>query len=149
MANYWFPKMTRMVSFYSRNVAESLIQPHYIISVGEKDDGCQIKPIHKKVLRLIFSDVIESVAPNAPLFNAKQAFQIIDWLETIPKNELVIVHCEAGVSRSAAIAKFMVEHLGYELKSDKYCSIGFAYANKHVFKTLEDAYLLSKIGKAR
>ncbi|AEH03709.1 hypothetical protein AVT69_gp284 [Pseudomonas phage PhiPA3] len=140
--------MSRKVKFYSRLAAMAVTQPHYVISIGEANDGCVLDPEHKSVLRLEFDDIPYHV-DGYRLFSLTDARRILRWLRDVPENETVIVHCEAGVSRSAAVAQFMVDHQGYELEKDQYCNGSFLCANGHVYGTLRmtaleitDQYLL-------
>lgn len=67
------------------------------------------------VLRLQFSDIDRADVPiyNPVLFNNQMADQIFAWLERYASTlEGVVVHCAAGVSRSAAVAKFIAERYG-------------------------------------
>lgn len=62
------------------------------------------------VLRLQFSDIDRPDVPiyNPVLFDTWMADQIFAWLDQHATTlEGVLVHCAAGVSRSAAVAKFI------------------------------------------
>jgi len=87
--------------------------PHNIISIGEHGDGWQLQGCQKNVLRLIFDDIQEQLEERFQLFSQDQAIAIIQWLKTIPNDSLVIVHCEGGVSRSAAVVRFMMDYMGF------------------------------------
>jgi len=89
------------------------------------------------VLRLQFDD-IEEAEPFRPYggskdwpFDKHDAKRIIDWLEE-NKGKLagIYVHCWGGISRSAAVAKFIAEkyNLPFDHSYDKY--------NKLVYETL-------------
>jgi protein-tyrosine phosphatase len=69
------------------------------------------------VLRLQFSDIDRADVPihNPVLFNNQMADQIFAWLERYVNTlEGVVVHCAAGISRSAAVAKFIAERYGLQ-----------------------------------
>jgi len=132
--------MTSKTRFYSRQVAEYLSTPHNIISIGEKNDGWQLKSCHTNVLRLLFDDVQEFLDDSYTMFSTEQAQSIIDWLSTIPEHSLVIVHCEGGVARSAAVVKFMVDKLGYTFEADCFCRGDYSLMNSFVYDILVAQY---------
>jgi len=103
---------------YRRHMIEAALaddQPHVIISVTSEDGDVARLPIGPKtlgVLRLVFADrdcsyVPRIVEPPYPtrLFEEADAAAIVDLIER-HRAELVrvIVHCDAGISRSPAIA---------------------------------------------
>jgi predicted protein tyrosine phosphatase len=53
-------------------------------------------------LLIICCDVLKENEPNAP--TREQVSKILDWGKQLPNDAVVIVHCEAGVSRSTAAA---------------------------------------------
>ena len=68
---------------------------------------------YRSILWLYFDD-IESVHPPYS-FSSSQARQIIETVTCILKSNpqvTIAVHCEVGVSRSQAIAHFIVSHFG-------------------------------------
>lgn len=121
-------------------MAESLSTPHHIISIGEQCDGWNLQNCHTHVLRLLFDDVQEFLDDSYIMFSNEQAQSIIEWLSTIPDDSLVIVHCEGGVARSAAVVKFMVDKLGYEFEADCYCKGDYSLMNLLVYDTLVTQY---------
>lgn len=84
-----------------------------------------------------FNDIDTKMFPWK-LFDKDQARAMIDFLDDLPDHvDAVIVHCEAGISRSAAVALFIRDYYGAELKvlnRDTECY------NRHVRRTLEDVY---------
>ena len=69
--------------------------------------------LYRSILWLYFDD-IESVNPPYS-FSSSQARQIIETVTYILKSNpqiTIAVHCEAGVSRSQAIAHFIASHFG-------------------------------------
>lgn len=132
--------MTNTTRFYGRLITQTLDTPHNIISIGEPLDGCQLNECHTNVLRLLFDDIEYFVTAEYTLFSADQARLIINWLHDIPENSLVIVHCESGVARSAAVVKFMVDVLGYQLDPDRFCKGDYSLKNRHVYDTLVTVY---------
>jgi hypothetical protein len=69
--------------------------------------------LYRSILWLYFDD-IESVNPPYS-FSSSQAHQIIETVTCILKSNpqiTIAIHCEAGVSRSQAIAHFIASHFG-------------------------------------
>lgn len=132
--------MGNKTRFYNRQVAESLSTPHHIISIGEQGDGWKLQNCHTNVLRLLFDDVQEFLDDSYTMFSMGQAQSIIDWLSTIPDDSLVIVHCEGGVARSAAVVKFMIDQMGYEFEADHYCREDYSLMNILVYDHLVEQY---------
>jgi len=108
---------------------------HGMISITEPS---RTAPIDKDkwgaLLRLRFHD-IDKHRQNYILFNHKYAKRIINWLK---ENEdiltVVHVHCAQGISRSAAVAKFIAEVYGLEFPNT------YALYNKHVYAELRKYY---------
>ncbi len=130
----------KTVSFYSRWFAESLIEPSYIISIGEDKYFAKFKIQHHSVLQLGFHDIDSYLGEKYTIFSKEHAIKIIEWIEKHKNVCSFIVHCEAGISRSAAIAKFLVDFYDFKLKKDKYCDGDFSLMNFHVYKTLSNVY---------
>jgi predicted protein tyrosine phosphatase len=62
-------------------------------------------------LLLHFEDNIDEHEPNSP--TREHVSQILEWGSTLPKDAVVLVHCEAGISRSTAAAlALLVQHHG-------------------------------------
>jgi len=83
------------------------------------------------ILRLWVHD-IDKPWQNYVLFSDDDADRIIHWLKK-HENEFkgIIVHCAMGISRSAAIARFIAKV--YDLPFDEREGMQF---NRHVFNTL-------------
>ena len=62
-------------------------------------------------LSLKFHDVLERQKGKVA-FDSSHANAIVDFVKKNNKHD-VIVHCEAGLSRSAAVVRFLVEHFDY------------------------------------
>jgi predicted protein tyrosine phosphatase len=81
--------------------------PHVIISINEP--GCPPWPIYEGggcngVLRLFFNDIDVPRAEHT-LMSEKDAEDIVRFVtESLSKVNMIIVHCHAGISRSAAVA---------------------------------------------
>ena len=60
-----------------------------------------------RVLTLVFDDVEYGNSGNHIVFNKGQAEDILEFIRNLPPAEdlIVMIHCEAGISRSAGIAR--------------------------------------------
>ena len=92
----------------------------------------QLQPDWGEVLRLEFDDVsirgdhLHGITPN-------QAGQVIEFLNAVQhKVDKVVVHCVAGVSRSAGVAKFIAERYGLDFDH------GYGLYNRLVYDTLKE-----------
>ncbi len=90
----------------------------------------------KNKLSLKFSD-IEEETDNEILFNQVFAKQIVDFINK-NKDKKFIINCEAGISRSAAVALFLESFLGLETSVDKH--IRFE-PNMFIFNLLKQTLL--------
>jgi predicted protein tyrosine phosphatase len=113
------------IAITSRVIAEkvsaTITTPHVIISITDPDSKLpKFDPNENRIgiLFLQFHD-LEDISPGMTLqdaveyitefglglFSDKQAAQIVDFVEKIKDMAKgILVHCEAGVSRSAAVA---------------------------------------------
>ena len=97
-----------------------------------------------KATRLSFEDKDPSAYllkddPNNPmkLFTEKQANMVIDFVEEVKdKIEMLVVHCEAGISRSPAVAGAISKVL---FGDDSAFFKGPYKPNMHVYRTIIDA----------
>lgn len=62
--------------------------------------------------RFVFSDVDEAHSDAITALQAMQMLEILQKAHQCAQN--VLVHCVAGVSRSAAVALFAIDYLGFE-----------------------------------
>lgn len=107
----------REISFISRERAESLPGSSGMAIISITDPGtppANLAPTFRKVLRLSFLDAIPAddyiPMPFPGLFEsgmARQICEFIDALQADPDPLHCVVHCEFGISRSAAVALFI------------------------------------------
>jgi predicted protein tyrosine phosphatase len=56
------------------------------------------------VIRMYFSDVIETADPTDVLFAAEHAHAIREFIDGAPEFDRIILHCNMGMSRSPGVA---------------------------------------------
>ena len=101
--------MNRTVAYFPRIVAESLspLKEAVVISINdEMDNLSNLQEGWGDVLRLAFND---DDGQDVNSFNEAHALQILQFLDQHKDVEHMVVHCTAGVSRSAAVAMFVSE----------------------------------------
>lgn len=135
--------MISKVIFVGRATAENCgpYSDWALISVGEpaaSDGPPVIKDGWHDVLRLEFHDVDMDThaAPDGPyvLMSVEDAWQIVAFVERVaPRIEVLVVHCRAGISRSAAIAKWVARRYGLAFNHR------YGRFNRHVLRLLEEA----------
>ena len=105
-----------------------------LISISNEMSIKNLSPDWDNILELEFDDVDQDVFTYTT-FNSQMAKQVITFIQTLPETvECVVVHCWAGVSRSAAIAKFLA------LYYDSYFPKDYGLYNKLVYSTLLKTY---------
>ncbi len=105
------------VLFASRELAESLAGNPYMAVISITDPGtpeARLDPLFRHVLRLSFFDAVPAdeylPAPMPGMFDHLMAAQISEFVQALhaaPFDISTMVHCEYGVSRSAAVALFV------------------------------------------
>ncbi|UCV10741.1 hypothetical protein KI614_11170 [Dechloromonas denitrificans] len=118
------------VHFASRELAESLAGNPYMAVISITDPGqadAKLDPMFHHVLRLSFYDAQPAdeylPAPIPGLFDHQMARRIHDFvaeLQAAPFEISVMVHCEYGVSRSAAVALFVEAFSGAPLTAREF-----------------------------
>ncbi len=109
-----------------------------VISITDSgtDDSRLLSGWHN-ILRLVFDDIDHDDGEYV-LCSEFHARAIIEFVERCndEKVEGILVHCRAGISRSAAVAKWISERYGmtFPVEYDQY--------NKHVYTTLTEEYML-------
>jgi predicted protein tyrosine phosphatase len=136
----------RQVSYTSRLHAESLpgSPQAAVVSITDPGSGeASLDPGFLDVLRLSFFDAVPAdeylPAPLPGLFDhlmARQIGEFASQLHALPAEISVVVHCEYGVSRSAAVALFISAYAKAPLAARE-----FAYdANLWVIHQLSRLY---------
>jgi predicted protein tyrosine phosphatase len=109
--------MIAKVIFVGRTTAEQCgpYQDWAVISIGEpaaSDGSPKIQDGWHEVLRLFFHDIDteQHTAPNGPyvLMSEIDARDIVEFVDRVaPTIDVLMIHCRAGISRSAAVAKWV------------------------------------------
>ena len=120
----------RQVSFTSRLRAESLAASPHIAVISITDPGtpeARLDPLFRHVLRLSFFDAVPAdeylPAPVPGMFDHPMAVQISEFVRALhaaPFDISTMVHCEYGVSRSAAVALFVEAFTGAPLAAREF-----------------------------
>lgn len=133
------------VVFTGRDQAEaSPGWPHWVvISISEPDaPPAALQNGWHSVLRLDFHDIDHPEEPYL-MFTIDQANQIIEFAELVAESnqiEGILVHCRAGVSRSAAVAKWLSERYSLPFPET------YTLYNKHVYRILREARFDRQMG---
>ena len=64
----------------------------------------RLSPRFAAVLRLWFSDVVETEDPSDILFALEHATSISAFLDGVPEVDRIVLHCNMGISRSPGVA---------------------------------------------
>jgi predicted protein tyrosine phosphatase len=120
----------RQIHFTSRERAESLVARPHMAVISITDPGtpeAHLDPAFTDVLRLSFYDAVPAdeylPAPIPGMFDHLMARRISNFVREMhaaPRDISVIVHCEYGVSRSAAVALFVEAFSGAPLTAREF-----------------------------
>ena len=84
------------------------------ISISDPDaEPARVSPRFASVLRLSFNDITERGEPTDILFAHEHAISIGQFIDGWPSAERVVVHCNAGVSRSPGVALGLCDLRGW------------------------------------
>jgi protein-tyrosine phosphatase len=106
--------MLKHVMFVNQNAAENNVgMPNWaVISITDVElkETAKIKQgwyaVHRS--KFLDADLKSHLYENEVLMTEDQALEIVDYVHSIaPHVEGIIVHCRGGVSRSAAVAKWI------------------------------------------
>lgn len=88
------------------------------ISISDPDaPAARISADFLAVLRLHFDDLIERGEETDVLFAEDHALEIREFVESWPTAERVMIHCNAGVSRSPGVALGLCDLRGWATAS--------------------------------
>lgn len=106
--------------------------------------------VFEDALELVFDDVMgDGSVPQTPAhrqdgwegetfvpFNKEDAKKVIEFAEKhVEQGNDIVVHCDAGISRSVAIGKYLAEAYGLKVQ---FCVTGHdKFANQHIYSTLK------------
>lgn len=133
--------MIKRIIFAGGYTAETIgpFEDWAVISIGEPDvTKPNIRAGWHDVLPLSFHDVdpdkpIESQSEYT-LMATSDAVEIVEYVRKVAPNvDAILVHCKAGISRSAAVAKWIAEQ--YELPFDH----DYPHINRFVYRLLQEA----------
>jgi predicted protein tyrosine phosphatase len=131
--------MIREVEYLSQARAENLrpLSREAIISItGSGYPKATLRKGWLRVLRLVFDD-IDAPFFNAVHFDSPHAEETLAWLQKVEgKVDKVYVHCHAGKSRSAAVAKFIAEL--YDIPGGIHV---YPHYNQMVYRVLNNNWL--------
>lgn len=125
------------INFTNQDYAERMTPQDNMAMISIRSPRLEVllRPGWKHLLILEFNDIDKKFHPWK-LFDKNQAQQVIDFVESLPDEvDSLMVHCEAGISRSAAVALFIRDYYAPQLEL-KYAE----FYNKHVRSLLEKVY---------
>lgn len=131
--------MAKRVTFVPRTVAETMVPTRdtVLISITHPGDMADVDHWAPLLFSFYFDDIVIPISGHK-MFDVAMADHLLDCV-SISDGLDIIVHCEAGMSRSAAVAKWLSERRDYELWMHP-DGIGTAdHYNRHVYKTLDAA----------
>ena len=92
------------------------------ISISDPEaPPAQLSTTFLAVLRLGFNDIVEAEQPGDILFGGEHAVAIVEFVEQWPQAERLVIHCQAGASRSPGVALGLCDRLRWptaELERD-------------------------------
>lgn len=130
--------MLKRLMFVSRTAAENMPgwESGAIISITEPDAGqAKLMQGWYVIHRAMFHD-IDAPRPGEShtLMSAQHAAEIVDFVHSVsPHIKTIVVHCKGGISRSAAVAKWIAE--AYNLPFNH----TYGLYNMHVYRQLIEA----------
>ena len=135
--------MIKKIVFLSELFAQRVkpLKDMAMISISDEED-VDLPDWGDRILRLRFFDIDQRHIDDWPnlvkeyvIFTTDHARQILDFLHRVENQvECVVVHCGAGVSRSAGVAFFIADKYGIEKFKRAYKN--YKIYNKLVYSTL-------------
>lgn len=119
----------------NRNFVEynqMILKKFNVISVFSSNSNCPVEVKVKNLLKLQFDDIIEEKSGKIS-FNDHLASQVKNFFEGIKDNNLsLLVHCDAGISRSGAIGYIANEYFNKYLENNLNDQEYFEKMNRHI-----------------
>lgn len=133
--------MLKNVHFVSQRQAEEIkgLSSVVVVSIHDSSRRPALRSGFRDVLFLCFDDYDQDrdgIDALMEPFSLAQAEMLKVWLEQYLYDDTVsdlLVHCHAGISRSAAVAWWAHKKHGLELKTE----YPVWYLNRHVLRTLD------------
>lgn len=133
--------MIHSLQYLSLNEALQFMPNTLTVAISILSPGraaAALNPGITDTLRLYFHDgvPIDNNPPDTTLFSAEHARMVIDFLHlhnSTPEARHLLIHCEGGISRSAAIGVFFASECHLPLTGQ------FAFLNPWVLATLMKA----------
>ena len=122
-------------------------EKHIVISIsGSMDNETVIPPNINRVSQLFLKfDDIEDISEEYRYFDRSQAQEIIDFVEKFCNQvSLIVVQCQAGLSRSVAVASALSKIINY---SDDYI-FSTGIPNMFVYTTILDTFFSNPVWQA-
>lgn len=130
----------KKVTFLPYASASALPSETPMIAIGSPHQHYVYKEVHENRLELKFND---KRWEGPEMFTMEQANMVLRFVDRMPEDKTLVVHCGMGMSRSAAVAKFLTDFMGYELDARYPGCLGSTDdKNYHVYETLAEAYFL-------
>ncbi len=128
----------KSLEFLSVDEAQAFVPEVHTVAISILTPGRAPAQLHsdiEDVLRLYFHDGVAhgTAARKVDLFSSEQAQSVIDFLRlhnAAHDPTHLLIHCEAGISRSAAVAVFAASECRVPLSGQ------FAFLNPWVLSTL-------------
>lgn len=136
------------IHFMPRHKAVAIAPPPNCAIVSIKtpfDDEASLAAGWRAILRLSYFDTDDakdsSIVPGT-VFDAEKAGQVLDFVEANIDCEELVVHCDLGVSRSAAVALVLGEVLAVPVfRWGTPVDPQYRLHNAYVYRTLHSAWL--------
>ena len=126
------------VTFLPKYAIEMSLKIGNLISLLDPEEEVKYLVEPERLLSLRVHD-IEEYIPDHTLFSISNAKAILAFVRQCGEQDIV-VHCHAGRSRSAAVAKFLSDKLGYRLNLNRPCVGSIDSYNGHIYRTLNNLY---------
>jgi len=130
----------KKIEFMSQSEAEGIIpkQNEAIISISCPKDVVHLSNLWRNKLELKFHD-IDFPEDDKVIFNEDHYDQIMNFLNSIENSvENIVVHCHAGISRSAAVAMFIADIYRLNFNTN------YTLYNKYIYTTCKKLYYKNK-----